>query len=95
MLRDYELMLVLPAELDDDAAKETIERVRGYITTRGGAIDTFEVWGRRRLAYPIKHHRDGVYHLAHFSLGADQAPELDRTLQRNEQVLRFLMVRAE
>lgn len=95
MLRDYELMLVLPAELDEETTRETIERVRGYITTRGGAIDAFEMWGRRRLSYPIKHHRDGVYHLARFSLGADQAPELDQTLQRNEQVLRHLMVRAD
>lgn len=95
MLRDYELMLILPSELEDGAAQDTIQRVRGYITTHGGEIDAFEPWGRRRLAYPIDHHRDGVYHLARFSLGSDRAPELDRTLLRNESVLRHLLVRVD
>lgn len=95
MLRDYELMLILPSELEDGTAQDTIQRVRGYITTHGGEIEAFEPWGRRRLAYPITHHRDGVYHLARFSLGPDSAPELDRTLQRNEQVLRHLLVRVD
>lgn len=95
MLRDYELMLILPSELEEAAAQDTIQRVRGYITTHGGEIEAFEPWGRRRLAYPIRHHRDGVYHLARFSLGPDSAPELDRTLLRNEQVLRHLLVRVD
>ena len=95
MLRDYELMLILPTELEDGAAQDTIQRVSGFITTHGGAVNVFEPWGRRRLAYPIEHHRDGMYHLARFSLGPDQAPELDRTLLRNESVLRHLLVRLD
>lgn len=95
MVRDYELMLILPPELEDAAAQDTIQRVRGFISTHGGEVSAFEVWGRRRLSYPISHHRDGIYHLARFTLGADEAPELDRNLQRNEQVLRHLMVRAD
>ena len=95
MLRDYELMLILPSELEEGASQDTIQRVQGFITTHGGEVAAFEPWGRRRLAYPIKHHRDGIYHLARFTLGPDQAPELDRNLLRNEQVLRHLLVRVE
>lgn len=95
MFRDYELMLILPSELEEAASQDTIQRVRGFITTHGGEIEAFEPWGRRRLAYPIRHHRDGIYHLARFTLGPDHAPELDRTLLRNEQVLRHLLVRVE
>ena len=95
MVRDYELMLILPPELEEAATADTLQRVRGFVTTHGGEVDAFEVWGRRRLSYPIRHHRDGIYHLARFSLGTDEAPELDRTLQRNEQVLRHLLIRLE
>jgi small subunit ribosomal protein S6 len=95
MLRDYELMLILPSELEEGTAQDTIQRVRGYITTHGGEIEAFEPWGRRRLAYPIAHHRDGVYHLARFTMGPEAAPELDRTLLRNEQVLRHLLIRLD
>jgi small subunit ribosomal protein S6 len=95
MVRDYELMLILPPELEEAAAQDTIQRVRGFVTTHGGEVSAFEVWGRRRLSYPIAHHRDGIYHLARFNLVPDEAPELDRTLQRNEQVLRHLLVRLD
>lgn len=95
MVRDYELMLILPTELEEAVAQDTVQRVQGFITSHGGEINSFEIWGRRRLAYPIQHHRDGIYHLARFSLVAEEAPELDRTLQRNEQVLRHMMIRLD
>ncbi|MBI4214263.1 MAG: 30S ribosomal protein S6 [Chloroflexi bacterium] len=88
-------MLILPSELEESATQDTIDRVRGFISAHGGEVEAFEVWGRRRLSYPIRHHRDGIFHLARFTLGPDEAPELDRTLQRNEQVLRHLMVRVD
>jgi small subunit ribosomal protein S6 len=95
MLRDYELMLILPTQLEDTASTDTLQRVRGFITSHGGEVEAFEPWGRRRLAYPIRHLRDGMFHLARFTLGPDEAPELDRTLLRNEQVLRHLLIRID
>lgn len=94
-LREYELMLILPVGLEDEASQAAIQRVQTYVTSHGGAVDTFEPWGRRRLAYPIKHQREGMYHLAKFSLAPEHAIDLDRTLQRSEQVLRHLMVRVD
>lgn len=94
-LRTYELMLLLALDLGEEAAQEVIERLRTYITSHGGEIQAFEPWGRRRLAYPIKHHREAMYHLAHFSLGPAPAYDLDHALPRNEQVLRHLLVRVD
>lgn len=86
-------MFILPTGLDEEVATAATERVRSYVTNRGGDIQRFEVWGRRRLAYPIERHLDGVYHIAHFTMDPGQADELDRNLRLNEQVLRHLIVR--
>jgi len=40
-----------------------------------------EVWGRRRLAYPIKRRHDGIFHLAHFTLDPELTVELERALR--------------
>ncbi|HEY3118544.1 MAG TPA: 30S ribosomal protein S6 [Chloroflexota bacterium] len=93
--RPYELMLMLAVDLPEDTAQEIIERVRTHITSNDGEIQTFEPWGRRRLAYPIQHLREAIYHLARFSLAPASAYELDHTLQRNEHVLRHLLVRVD
>jgi small subunit ribosomal protein S6 len=86
-------MFILPTGLDEEVISATTERVRTFVTSRGGDIQRFEIWGRRRLAYPIERHLDGVYHIAQFTMDPQQADELDRNLRLNEQVLRHLIVR--
>jgi small subunit ribosomal protein S6 len=94
-LRDYEILFILPPDLDDDEATAATERVRTLVTSRGGEVKSLDLWGRRRLAYPIKRYHEGVYHLGKFSLGPDQESELDRTLRLNEQVLRHLILKVD
>jgi small subunit ribosomal protein S6 len=85
-------MFILPPELEEEAATSAMERVRTYVTAAGGEVHSIDVWGRRRLAYAIERHGEGVYHLGKFSLEPEQAAELDRNLRLNEQVLRHLIV---
>ena len=95
MLRQYEILIILPPDLEEEAASGATERVRGYVTARGGEVHSLDPWGRRRLAYPIKRYREGVYHVGRFSLDPEQALDLDRSLRLNEQVLRHLIVRLD
>lgn len=85
-------MFILPPDLEEDAANGATELVRSHIVSRGGEVRSLEVWGRRRLAFPIDRYREGVYHIARFSLGPDQTLELDRSLRLNERVLRHMIV---
>jgi small subunit ribosomal protein S6 len=94
-LQDYEILFILPPDLEAEEATAATERVRTLVTSRGGEVKSLDVWGRRRLAYPIKRYHEGVYHIAKFSLGPDQQSDLDRTLRLNEQVLRHLILRVE
>jgi len=94
-LREYELMFVLTPDLQEDGVTAATERVNGMITNRGGEITKVDTWGRRRLAYPIRHHLDGFYTVMRFKFEPNLTEELDRNLRLTEPVMRHLIVHAE
>ena len=94
-MRDYELMVVLDPNLDDAAVEALNTRIQGMVTQRGGSLESVDIWGRRRLAYPIGRYRDGVYILSRFQLPPNAAAEIERALKLTESVIRHLLVRAE
>ncbi len=85
-------MIVSP-EVVDENVPAAIEKVNQFITERGGTIVEVDQWGRRKLAYPIKHFNEGIYILAQFKLEPSLAAELEANLQISEQILRHLLVR--
>jgi small subunit ribosomal protein S6 len=94
-MRRYELMLVLRPDLPDDKVQGTLERTARAIAAGGGQIVKQAPWGRRRLAYPIDHHREGSYYVLLFEAPATAISELERGLQISEEVLRHLVTRVE
>ncbi len=60
-----------------------------------GQVLKVNQWGRRKLAYPIEHHRDGFYVFIDTILTPETVAELDRTLKVSEEVLRHLIKRRD
>jgi small subunit ribosomal protein S6 len=94
-MRRYELMLVIRPDVPDDRSQTLIDRITRQIVAAGGQIVKVAPWGRRRLAYPIAHHREGSYHIILFEGPAPVVAELERGLLITEEVLRHLLVRIE
>jgi small subunit ribosomal protein S6 len=94
-MRRYELMLVLRPDLPDDRTQAVIDRTTRAIGGAGGQIVKVAPWGRRRLAYPIDHHREGSYHIILFEAPAESIQELERGLLITEELLRHLVTRVE
>ena len=94
-LRDYELVLVISPEVDGEVFEATIDNVSRFVTGSGGVISDIERWGKRRLAYPIKHFGEGSYVLAKFKLKPESGKELEANLRISEDVLRYLLIRLD
>ena len=94
-LRDYELVLVFSPEVAEDGLEAAIGRVNQFITDSGSIPPTVEQWGKRRLAYPIKHFMEGSYVLTRFKLKPKLTKELEANLQISEEVLRHLLIRLD
>ena len=94
-MRDYELMVVLDPNLDEAAIEAMSTRIQALVTQRGGTVENVDTWGRKRLAYPIGHFRDGFYILNRLQLPPNAATEIERALKLTESVIRHLLVRSE
>ena len=94
-LRDYELVLVLSPQLAEEKQESTLNSISQFITGKEGTVSSIERWGKRRLAYPIKHHADGNYVLAKFKLKPAFDKDLEVSLRISEEVLRHLLVRVD
>jgi small subunit ribosomal protein S6 len=92
-LRDYEVLYIVRADLDDDKVQEIIKRVNTLIEKAGGSLERTNIWGKRKLAYEVKHQKEGSYILQDFQIGQDRIPELEAALKITEEVLRHLVVR--
>lgn len=91
-MRRYELMLLFRPDLEDDQLQAAVEKVTRAIVNAGGGLSKISPWGKRRLAYPIQHHRDASYFLLHFDIDPSAVREIERGLLISEEIIRHLVV---
>ena len=72
----YEILLMLDPELPEKRQEEIVKRARDLVKKAGGKWVGHDVWGRRRLAYEIKHKPEGTYHLLNFDAEPETLEEL-------------------
>ncbi len=94
-LRDYEMVVVANAALDDEGLATLNQRVGNWITSGGGTVTNTNVWGRRQLAYAIGKNTYGIYVQFDFQLDPAASRELERNLRIDEQVIRHLVIRCD
>jgi small subunit ribosomal protein S6 len=93
--RDYELGFIINPEVSEEQTRAIVERIEQIVSNNDGQVVRVNPWGRRRLAYPIQHHRDGYYVFIDMILAPETVLELDRTLKVSEEVLRHLITRRD
>jgi small subunit ribosomal protein S6 len=92
-VNEYEILLLLDADLDETRQAEIVGRVRELVEAGGGTWDLHEPWGRRKLAYEIDHKADGSYHLLQFTCSSDTLDEISRVLRIEDDVMRHMATR--
>ncbi|HZP26439.1 MAG TPA: 30S ribosomal protein S6 [Dehalococcoidia bacterium] len=92
-MTDYELMLVISPDVENDDVTGTVDRVQQFIMERGGQVTDTDTWGRRRLAYPINRFTEGNYVVTHFRIEPGRIRDLESSLQLSEDVIRHLVVK--
>jgi small subunit ribosomal protein S6 len=89
----YEILLLLDPEQAEARQDDILARTRDLVEKSGGEWHSHDAWGRRRLAYPIAHKEEGVYHLVVFDADAPTLEEISRVLKIDDAVLRHLATR--
>ena len=86
-------MVILDPTLDERTVAPSLETFLNVIRKDGGSVDKVDIWGRRRLAYEIKKHAEGIYAIVKLTAAPATVDELDRQLTLNESVLRTKFLR--
>ena len=93
-MKNYELMYILRADLEEEKQETILERLRGIIEA-DGEIENVDDWGNRKLAYEIDKKNDGRYTLINFKSGTDVPKELRRVLGITDGVMRVMIVKLD
>lgn len=94
-MRKYELMVILEPSIDERTVAPTMEKLLQQVTAAGGSVEKLDVWGKRRLAYEIDKHTEGIYVVINMTTDSDVAREINRQLGLNESVLRTKLLRTD
>ena len=95
-LRNYELMMVLLPNMEDEGIEDLLGRVNKYVDENGGSVERQEKWGSlRKLAFPINDYTEGNYILSNLRLESESIEQLEATLEVSENVLRHLVIRVD
>ena len=94
-MRPYEIMVILDPTLDERTVAPSLEAFLNVIRKDGGSVDKVDIWGKRRLAYEIAKHGEGIYAVIDVKPAPATVSELDRQLSLNESVLRTKVLRTD
>jgi len=90
----YEAMFLFPQSATANLG-ESSQHVLDHLEKVGAEVISFRKWDDRRLAFPIKGNKRGVFFLGYFKLSGDKMSGLERNLLLSEEVVRFLITRAD
>lgn len=90
-MNNYEVMFIIEAALEDDKKEATVEIVKEIISS-DGQVEKVDIWGMRRLAYPIEKKNDGYYVLIDFKANPSLPKELDRRLKISDSIIRHIII---
>lgn len=91
----YETVFILTPVLSDEQMKEAVVKFEDLLKAAGAEIVNEELWGLRKLAYPIEKKSTGFYCLLEFKADPQLIKKLETAYRRDERVLRFLTFRLD
>ena len=93
-MSNYEVTFIIDPTLDDEKKEAAVERVKEVISSEGEVVNV-DVWGLRKLAYPIQKQNDGYYAVIEFKAEPTLPLELDRRLKISDDFIRHIIVKKD
>ena len=94
-MRNYELIFIIAPTVADEDVPAEMDKVGDWIKAGEGEVAKVERWGRRQLAYPIQKFSEGTYVLMNVRLKPVALDELERSMQLDFNIIRYLLVRTD
>lgn len=92
-MHNYELMIIFDTKLGEDDVAAYVEKFSNHLEFLNGKILSVNKWGKRRLAYPINKHTEGVYLVMILTMPSSKALEINNYLKSSEEIIRFMLLK--
>jgi small subunit ribosomal protein S6 len=89
----YDLVLLLNAEAEETTRTKILGDVESAISKAGGSVERNDDWGRRPMAYEIRHLPEAEYHMLQFRAPGSLIEDLSHTLRITDGVVRFRVIK--
>ena len=94
-MREYELIYIVQPDLDEATLTSVIERIETLVKDAQGEIVKTDIWGKRKLAYPIRKLNEGFYVFSKINVDPASVININRSIKFIEQVIRFSVLLSE
>ena len=91
-MRNYEIMILLDPNLQEDESTTLLEKIQQTITANKGKIIKVNQWGKRTLAYEIKKFQQAFYNIIDFELEPENIANIEKSIKFDEKIIRYLIV---
>jgi len=89
----YEMLYILDASLSDEAKESIVKKFEDLVKTSGGAVESIDRWGTRKLQYPINYKSEGYYVLMNFEAEKTLVVEIKRVAGITDGIIRRLITK--
>ena len=89
----YEMLYILDASLSDEAKESIVKKLEDLVKTSGGAVESIDRWGTRKLQYPINYKSEGYYVLMNFEAENTLVVEIKRIAGITDGIIRRLITK--
>ncbi len=93
MTSNYETLYILRSDLSEEQLQQEVDRYKSLIGEYQATDIEVKIWGKKRLAYPIKKQNDGIYVQMNYKAEGKQVAPMERTMRLSEEVIRFLTLK--
>ena len=94
-MNQNETVFILTPVLSDEQMKETVAKFTKLLTDNGAEILNEEIWGLKKMAYPIQKKSTGFYCLVEFKGEPTIVKTLETGFRRDEKVIRYMTVKLD
>jgi small subunit ribosomal protein S6 len=93
--RTYEILFIADPNLGEPEVDALATQVQGFVEKDGGRLQKMEKWGKKRLAYDVRRHREGYYVLLVVEGSGTMVKEVERRIKVTDGIIRYLTVRVD
>ena len=94
-MKNYETVFILNPALSEEQVEKAVDKYEKFLKSNGAKIVSKEIWGLKKLAYPIQNKKSGFYHLFEFEIEGVEIAPFELEFRRDDSIMRYLTVKLD